>query len=103
MEETKTIVSVNELRRLIISIVEGRFEICIRFRLIGQLWHPNFLRIVKLTEGSGVLFHDETQNKLFSLSDLGKIVQFELDSSLYAFEPNCHYQVTTNENYKLEK
>ena len=101
MEYPKTLVSVNELKRLLYAIVEGELQISIRYRLIGHLWHPNFLKVIKITDGSGVLFHDAVQNKLFALPDLSTIIQFELDCSLYTFEPNFHYTLTTNENYKL--
>ena len=100
---TKAMISVNELKRLLYLIVEGHLQICIRFRLLGQLWHPNFLSIVKISEETGILFRDDAKNGLIALPDLTAIIQFELDSQLYAFEPNFHYQVTTNENYKQRK
>jgi len=61
---------------------------------MGQLWYPNFMRIIKIEEDKRVLFHDETRKRIISLPDLNTIVQIELDSKFYPFEPNCHYQVS---------
>jgi hypothetical protein len=101
MEETIMMVSVNELKRLILSIHENQLQVCIRYRTIGQLWHPNFLRIIKITESSAVLFHDAIRKRLILLSDLSSIIQFELDGRLNTFEPNFHYLVS-NENLKAQ-
>ena len=99
MEETETFIPVNELRRLVLSIIEHRAQVCIRFRTIGQVWHPNFLRILKIEDGKTVLFHDEARRMLISLPDLSTIVQFELNDKLYSYEPNCHYQVSAEMFY----
>ena len=101
MEDMKMLVSVNELKRLLFTIFEGSQPINIRYRLLGQLWHPNFLRIVKMTNDSGAVFYDSSRNTLLSLADLSAIIQFELDCPLHSFQPNFHYQVTPNENYNL--
>lgn len=101
MEDNKTLVSVNELKRLLFAILEGHFPINIRYRMIGQLWHPNFLRVLKISDESGVVFYDATRNSLLSLADLSTIIQFEMDCPLHNFQPNFHYQVTSNENYKV--
>lgn len=90
-------VSVTELKILILSIVEKRQPIGIRFRLIGQLWYPNFLRVIRSSNESEILFHDEKINKHMSISDLSNIIQFELDSRFEHYQPNFHYQVTIHE------
>jgi hypothetical protein len=95
------LVSVNELKRLLFTIFEGSQPTHIRYRLLGQLWHPNFLRVVKISNDPGVVFYDPSRNTLLSLADLSSIIQFELDCPLHSFQPNFHYQVTPNENYKL--
>ena len=94
MEATITVIPLNELRRLIFSIVQHESKTCIRYRTMGQLWNPNFMRIIKIEEDKRVLFHDESRKRIISLPDLSTIVQFELDSKYYPFEPNCHYQVS---------
>ena len=93
MEATTTMISVSELEKLLFSISKHEHQICIRYRTIGQLWHPNFLRILKIEDGKRVLFHDETRKQLVQLHDFYTIAQFELDSRLYPYEPNCHYHI----------
>lgn len=88
-----TMVSQLELKRLLSSLTQQKLPVCIRYRTIGQLWYPNFLRVVKIDEGKSALFHDDTRNKLISLPDVSRIIQFELDSRFLQFEPNYHYQV----------
>jgi hypothetical protein len=85
-------VAVLELRRLLIELKEHRPDICIRYRLIGQMWAQNFLRVVNITS-NGVLLNDETLNKLITISDLSQIMQFELDKPFQAFQPYFHYTV----------
>lgn len=88
----KTLISVLELRRLMIDLVEKRPDICIRFRLLGELWTVNFLRVVRITEKGAVLF-DETQG-FVSVSDLNFIMQAEIDKPFQGFQPYYHYEVT---------
>ncbi len=85
-------ITVTELKRLLVAIVETRSAICFRFRKVGEMWYPNFLRVLKVTE-KGIILNDEVKNKLFSL-DLSSVMQFELDGPLYGFEPHFHYDVS---------
>jgi len=93
MEATTTTVPVTELKKLIFSIAKQELPICIRYRSLGQLWYPNFLRVIDVQESKRILFHDQTRNKIVSLPDLSMIIQFELDGRFNSLEPNCHYQV----------
>lgn len=93
-------ISLGELRDLLISIGAHQLQISIRYRTLGQLWYPNFLRVVKLEGERSVLFHDEIRKKLISLTDLSRIIQFELDGKHYPFEPNFHYQVSHEDHFK---
>ena len=88
----KTLISVLELRRLIADLSEKRPDICIRFRLLGELWAVHFMRVMKLTE-KGALFYDENNN-LISIGDLNFVMQFELDKAFQTFQPHYHYEVT---------
>src|SRR5688500_2710704 len=88
--------SVTELNRLLITIAEQHLGVCFRFRLIGEMCYPNFVRVLKTTE-KGALLNDETKNKLISIADLSSIIQFELDASLHHYEPHFHYGVTARE------
>jgi hypothetical protein len=88
----KTLISVLELRRLMVDLTEKRPDICIRFRLLGELWTVQFLRVMRVTEKGAVLL-DETSG-LVSVSDLNFIMQFEIDKPFQGFQPYYHYEVT---------
>ena len=85
-------VAVLELKRLLVELHEYRPDICIRYRLMGQMWAQNFLRITGLT-GDGVLLNDESSHKLIGIANLSTIMQFELDKTFRTFEAYCHYDV----------
>lgn len=88
----KTLISVPELKRLLVDLLEKRPDICVRFRLLGELWSINFLRTIRITEKGGI-FLDEVQG-LVSVSDLNFIMQFEIDKPFQGFQPYYHYEVT---------
>ncbi len=88
----KTLISVLELRRLMVDLAEKRPDICIRFRLLGELGSVNFLRVVRTTE-KGAVFFDEAQG-LVSISDLNFIMQAEIDKPFQGSQPYYHYEVT---------
>ena len=88
----KTLISVLELRRLMVDLSEKRPDICIRFRLLGDLWNVNFVRVMKLTE-RGVVLMDDLRG-LQSISDLNFVMQFEIDKPFQGFQPYYHYEVT---------
>ena len=88
----KTLISVLELRRLLVDLGEKRPDICIRFRLLGELWNVNFLRVIRVTEKGSVLL-DESLG-LVSVSDLNFVMQFEIDRPFQGFQPYYHYEVT---------
>ena len=92
MEKTKTLISALELKRLLVEIAEKRPQVCLRYRLIGEMWQPNFMRVKDVTD-KGVFLKDELQNKTVLIPDLKWIVQFELDGPIHSFAPNFHYQV----------
>jgi len=88
----KTLISVLELRRLMVDLSEKRPDICIRFRLLGEMWNVNFVRVIKLTE-RGVVLMDDLRG-LQSISDLNFVMQFEIDKAFQGFQPYYHYEVT---------
>ncbi|MDQ2658344.1 MAG: hypothetical protein M3Y60_13060 [Bacteroidota bacterium] len=94
MREPVKKVAVLNLRRLLVELKEHRPDICIRHRLIGQMWATNFLRVIQVTE-SGVLLNDEVSNKVHTITDLSHIMQFELDKSFQLYQPHFHYDVVT--------
>ncbi|SRR5690606_11240297 len=88
----KTLISVLELRRLMVDLSEKRPDICIRFRLLGELWSVNFLKVIRLTEKGAILLDDALG--LVSVSDLNFVMQFEIDKPFQGFQPYYHYEVT---------
>ena len=88
----KTLISVLELKRLMVDLYEKRPDICIRFRLLGELWAVHFMRCMRMTEKGAVLL-DDSQG-LVSISDLNFVMQFEIDKPFQGFQPYYHYEVT---------
>jgi len=92
MKDTRKVVGVLELRRLLVQLKEHRPDICFRYRLLGQMWAENFLRVILVTD-KGVLLNDETSSKLLKIQNLNHVIQFELDKPFQTFEPYFHYEV----------
>ena len=92
MSELTKKVAVLELRRLLVELKEHRPDICVRYRMIGQMWAQNFLRVVHVTD-EGVLLNDETSNKLITIPNLSQVIQFELDKAFQLYQPYFHYEV----------
>ena len=88
----KTTYTVTHLRRTLIDILEHGQGVCIRFRVIGEMWQSNFVRIVSVTE-QRVLVNDEVMSKLLSI-EISKIIQFEIDHRFKGLEPYNHYDIT---------
>ena len=91
MAETAEI-SVLELRRLLIELRDKRPDICVRFRLLGEMWFPHFMRIVLITE-TGVILNNEVSNTLVKVSHLIQVMQFEIDRRFQNFMPHFHYNL----------
>lgn len=87
------LISTTQLKQLITLILDNpRENICIRPRLIGEMWRPNFMRVLMLN-GKGVVLNDEIQGKAFSITYFSDIVQFEIDGRFQNYEPHFHYDV----------
>jgi hypothetical protein len=87
-------VQVLELRRLLYELKDQRSDICIRFRLLGEMWQTSFLRVIKLTPNGVVLF-DERHEEAITVRDLREVVQFEIDAPYQNYHPHNHYTVET--------
>lgn len=79
-----------ELRRLLHELKDKRPDICIRFRLLGEMWQPSFAKVAKIT-AEGVVLFDEQTDKATEVRDLREIVQFELDGRYHNYHPHHHY------------
>jgi hypothetical protein len=89
-----TTFSVLELKRTAVEIMEQSHNVCVRFRLLGQLWQSGFCRVISVTDNR-ILVNDESKNQLVSI-DLNHMVQFEIDHKFKDIEPHFHYEVKPN-------
>lgn len=93
MMTNTVLVSVLELRRLLVEIKDKRPDICVRFRLIGEMWQNIHYRVVGITE-KGAVLNDEHTNKLIFINDITQVMQFEVDQRFQQYQPHYHYDVT---------
>jgi hypothetical protein len=98
MSEVRQKISVLEVRRLLVELREHRPDICLRYRLIGQMWATNFLRVIQVTD-EGVLLRDETSNRVVRISELAQMMQLEIDKPFQAYKPYCHYDVVLSSEW----
>jgi hypothetical protein len=89
--EKPTTYSILELRQALLDIKEHAPHVCVRFRLLGELWQEHMMRVVSVTE-QRVMVHDEVIDKLISI-DLNRVVQFELDGKFKVLQPHHHYTI----------
>lgn len=98
VEKTKNLISVLEFKRLLVDLKEKRPDICVRYRLLGEMWVVNAMRVMKVTE-KGVMFNDEHNNRLVNVADLGSIMQFEIDAPFQGFQPHYHYDILPSNDF----
>jgi hypothetical protein len=97
VEKNKTLITMMELKRLLVELKDLRPDICLRYRLIGEMWKPNFMRIVDVND-KGAVLNDEVTNKLIFLHDLSHVMQFEIDAKFQYIQPHFHYNVQRSES-----
>jgi hypothetical protein len=91
-------VTVLELKRLLIELQNKRPDICIRFRLLGEMWFPQFMRII-LVSNSGIILNNEVSNTLLRVRNLSRVMQFEIDNRFQNFHPHFHYDVKPSREF----
>jgi hypothetical protein len=84
------IVPTLELRTLLYALKDSRPDICVRFRMIGEMWQTNYMRGAFFTE-NGAVFNDDLTQKFILVPDLNNVVQFELDTSFQQYQAHYHY------------
>src|SRR5687768_5997392 len=84
MTKDRKDISISELKRLLYDVHDKQSYTCIRFRLLGEMWQKNFLRIFSISDDA-VIFSDETSGRLLKITDLMTIMQFELDHNFQQF------------------
>ena len=92
MERPGSLISVSSFKKLLIELHDRRPDICVRVRLLGEMWVPNFLSIFHITE-KGALFNDSPRNRMIHIGDLSNVMQFEIDRPFQGFQPFFHYEV----------
>jgi len=97
---TYSTISLQELRKLVTDLFERDAGVSIRYRLVGEMWYHDFLKIIGVDE-CGIRLLDEGTDKEIYLPDLATIIQFELDSPFRFFEPHCPYTVLTGRQFVL--
>jgi hypothetical protein len=96
MERSDKKISPAELKRLLVSITTDAVRPCFRYRLLGEMWQSDFMRVVIVKDDSLIL-NDQLKNRLVAIRDLKSIMQFELDGALQSFQPHFHYDVACDE------
>jgi len=92
LERGSNLISVLEFKRLLVDLQSKRPDICLRYRLLGEMWAIHALRVVRVTE-KGVILSDDNGNRFVNLPDLSAIMQFEIDAPFQGFQPHYHYTV----------
>lgn len=95
----KNLISALELKRLLVDLKQKRQDICFRYRLLGEMWVSNAMRVVHVSE-KGALLNDEHNNKLITLGDISSVMQFEIDAPFQGFQPHFHYNVQPLPDFK---
>lgn len=93
-------ISLLELKRLLVDLLEQQPGISIRYRLLGNTWYHNFVTLVQADE-DGIALRDEVAEKTILIPDVSSIIQFELDTSFQSFEANVHYEVMIRRQFIL--
>jgi hypothetical protein len=91
-DRTNNVISVIELKRLLIELKEKKPGVCVRFRLLGELWGKSFMTIATVSD-RGVVLKDEATNNFSAISNLSDVVQFEIDEPFQGYKPYNHYDV----------
>jgi hypothetical protein len=92
MEPLVNFVSIHELRKLLHEFDEKHANVLVRFRLMGEIWSERFMKVIKVTD-SGAFFDDAATHEYIHVPDLGKMIQFEIDTRWNIFQPYFHYQI----------
>lgn len=92
MDVRKNEVSALELKRLLNELKDRRPDVCVRFRLIGEMWSESFLRVFVVYD-DGVLFFNDNNRMITRVSKMENIMQFEIDNNFQNYQAHNHYEV----------
>src|SRR5687767_8840709 len=88
------VVTTTELIRFFAELQDNPGSgVCVRTRLLGEMWHPNFMSVLMITQSGVIILNDEIQRKAVTILRPQDVVQFEIDKKFQNFEPHFHYDV----------
>jgi hypothetical protein len=93
MSNTITEIHVLELRMLLFDLKKNGKGVCIRFRMLGEMWQNHYSKVLNITE-TGAAFIEEPTNKLIFVQELNNVMQFEIDKPFQNYKPHFHYSIT---------
>lgn len=91
-DRTNNTITIIELKRLLVDLIEKKPGVCVRFRLLGELWAKSFSTIAAVGD-RGVVLRDEATNTFHAITNLSDIIQFEIDEPFQGYRPYNHYEV----------
>ena len=86
-------VTTTQVKALLTEIAANPCGVCIRTRLLGEMWHPNFMHLLMITKGGVIIFNDEILRKAVTIMRVEDVIQFEIDRKFQNYEPHFHYDV----------
>lgn len=86
------IISLQELKLLVTSIIRGKARIRIKCLMDGGVWAQQFSNIIMLTE-RGLVLTDDANDKIKSVRFKDHVVQFVLDRPFESYDSNLAYKV----------
>jgi hypothetical protein len=92
MEKARALITSASFRNLLVEILHQRPDICVRLRLLGEMWSPHFTSVFFVTE-KGIVLNDPVSRKFIAIHDLSSVMQFEIDHAFFGFQPHFHYEV----------
>jgi hypothetical protein len=95
--DSSVLVSAAELRGLLADILVNSPSTCVRFRLFGELWQQQFMRIVHVTSRE-IILRSESTGQIEVVPNIGNVVQFEIDTKFRNYQPHFHYEVWLGES-----
>jgi hypothetical protein len=84
--------TVLELKRLLFDLKDQRPDICIRYRLMGEMWRENFTKIVTIADDR-LFVEDLRMGFIIHIQNMANIMQFEIDHSFQNFQAHYHYDI----------
>jgi hypothetical protein len=77
---------------VLLIFANERCGVMFRFRLLGEMWQHNFMRVISVS-GNSVAFRDEKNGKVVVLCHTKMMMQLEREGPAPRLQPNCPYEV----------